>query len=122
MFQIIITSLLTPKTPSTIDMNIMKILISSTDRLSTLATSLQSKNELGELAFVPSGLHLVVNNYNPIQVTFGTYSSPIQVKASDNSAFSTNMQIEFLSNYMKFIKSPTILYLGNTEGSFQVGV
>lgn len=76
-------------------MNFIKILIAATNRLTTLATSIQSKNELGELTFLPSTLHLVVNNYNPIYITFGTYSTPINLKSSDNSPFSTNMQISF---------------------------
>ena len=46
-FQIMVTSLLTPKQPLTIDMNLIKILVCTTDRLTTLATSIQNKNQLG---------------------------------------------------------------------------
>ena len=44
LFKVMITSLLTPKAATTIDMNSMKIMISSSDRLSTFAASIQSRN------------------------------------------------------------------------------
>ncbi len=97
-FQIMITSLLTPKSAVTIDMNKLRIIVANSDRSSTLATSLQSRNQLGSLTFIPNSLHLVVNNYNSIYVTAGTYSTPIQIKPSDNSTFLTNMMIKFSSS------------------------
>ena len=116
-----ITSLLTPKTATTIDMNPMKVLIASSDRLSTIATSIQSRNELSSLTFVPNSLHLTVNNYNPIQLTAGTYSNPISIKPSDNSTFLTNMQLTFSSNQFTFDSNPTFLYLGNSQSTFTIG-
>lgn len=65
-FQIMLTSLLTPKSPVTIDMNSICITVASSDRLRTIATSVESRNELGSLTFLPNSLHLVVNSYNPI--------------------------------------------------------
>lgn len=97
VFQVMITSLLTPKQAVTIDMNKLRVMVATTDRSSTIATSLQSRNQLGSLSFVPNSLHLVVNNYNPIQTTAGTYSTPINIKPSDNSTFLTNMMIKFSS-------------------------
>jgi len=116
-----ITSLLTPQIPSTINMNSMRVLIASSDRLSTLATSIESRNQLGTLTFLPNSLHLVVNNYNMIHLTAGTYSNPISIVSSDNSTFLTNMMITFSSTQVSFNSNPTYLYLGNTGSSFTIG-
>lgn len=112
-FQIIITSLLTPVNTGTVDMNPLKLLISSSDRLTTIASSIQSKNQLGSLTFIPNALHLVVNNNNLISVTAGTYSNPIKINPSDNTAFVTNMRITFSSTQLTFNPNPTYMYLGN---------
>ena len=120
-FQIMITSLLTPKTPATIDLNPMKIFVAASDRLSTIATSIQSRNELGSLTFIPNTLHLTVNNYNPIQLTAGTYSTPITITASDNATFLTNMQLTLSSTQFTFISNPTFLYLGNSQSTVIIG-
>ena len=73
---------------------------------------------------MPSSLHLKVNDYNAIYITFGTYSAPIVIKSSDNSPFVTNMQINFKSLFtsMKFIDNPTYLYLGSSSATFQIGI
>ena len=116
-----ITSLLTPKQAVTIDMNKLRVMVATSDRSSTIATSLQSRNQLGSLAFVPNSLHLVVNNYSPIQITAGTYSTPISIKPSDNSTFLTNMMIKFSSLQLVENPNPVYLYLGNSFASFIVG-
>jgi hypothetical protein len=121
LFQIMITSLLTPKTPATIDMNAMKVVVASSDRLSTSAASTQSRNQLGSLTFLPNSLHLVVNGYLPIQMTAGTYSNPILINPSDNGTFLTNMQISFSSSQFSFHDSPTFLYLGNSHSTVRIG-
>jgi hypothetical protein len=118
-FQIIITSLLTPRTPGTINMNSLKILISSSDRTTT---TIQSKNQLLTLTYVPNALHLVVNNYNAISITSGTYSNAIQIRPSDSTTFLTNMMITFSSTQLVFNSNPTYLYLGNAFSSFVIGV
>ena len=120
-FQIMITSLLTPKTATSVDMNSMKVLVAASDRISTIATSLQSRNELGSLTFIPNTLHLTVNNHSPIQLTAGTYSNPIRINPSDNSTFLTNMQITFSSTQFSFDPNPTFLYLGNSFSTFTMG-
>ena len=61
-FQIIVTSLMTPQATATIDMNSMKVLVATSDRSTTIATSIQSKNQLSSLTFLPNALHLSVNN------------------------------------------------------------
>ena len=43
-FQIMITSLLTPTTATTIDMNSMRVMVASSDKLKTIAASIQSRN------------------------------------------------------------------------------
>jgi hypothetical protein len=121
-FQIIITSLLTPQTPGTINMNSLKLLVSNSDRTSTIAASTQSKNQLSSLTFITNTLHLVVNNYNPISITAGTYSNPIQISPSDNTTFMTNMMITFSSTQLTFNPNPTYMYLGNAGSSFIIGV
>lgn len=122
VFQIIITSLLTPTATGTINMNSMKVLISNSDRTTTIATSIQSKNQLSSLTFIPNSLHLVVNNYLPIQITAGTYSTPIMINPSDASTFLTNMMITFSSTQLAFNPNPTYMYLGNSYSSFIIGV
>jgi hypothetical protein len=121
-FQIIITSLLTPQATGSINMNSMKVLVSTSDRIGTIATSIQSKNQLSSLTFVPNSLHLVVNNYLPIQITAGTYSNPILISPSDNSTFLTNMMITFSSTQLTFNPNPCYMYLGNAVSSFIIGV
>ena len=121
-FQIIITSLLTPQTPSTIDMNSLKVIVAASDRLTTIATSIRSKNQLSSLTFVPNTLHLVVNNYLPISITAGTYSQPIKITPSDSSTFLTNMKITFSSTQFTFNPNPTYMFLGNSYSTFSIGV
>ena len=116
-----ITSLLAPKSAVTIDMNKLRVVVATSDRSSTIATSLQSRNQLGSLTFIPNSLHLVVNNYNPIYVTAGTYSTPIQIKPSDNSTFLTNMMIKFSSAQLVFSPNPLYLYLGNSFSTVIIG-
>ena len=113
-FQIMITSLLTPITASTISMNPLKVMVAASDKLSTIATSIESRNELGTLTFVPNSLHLAVNNYQAIQLTAGTYSNPIRINPSDNSSFLTNIRISFSSTQFTFNSNPTFLFLGKT--------
>ena len=43
-FQIMTTSLLTPITASTISMNSLKVMVAASDKLSTIATSIESRN------------------------------------------------------------------------------
>lgn len=121
-FQIIVTSLTTPQATGTINMNSMKVLVSTSDRSSTIAASIQSKNQLSSLTFVPNALHLSVNNYLPIQITAGTYSAPILIAPSDGSSFLTNMMITFSSTDLTFNPNPTYMYLGNSAASFVIGV
>ncbi len=120
-FQIMITSLLTPKSAVTVDMNQLRILVATSDRLATIATSIQSRNQLGSLTFIPNSLHLVVNNYFPITLTAGTYSSPILIKPSDNSTFLTNMMLTFSSTTLAFNPSPMYLYLGTSSSPVIIG-
>lgn len=116
-----ITSLLTPKSAVTIDMNKLRMMVVNSDRSKTIATTIQSRNQLGSLTFVPNSLHLVVNNYNSIEITAGTYSTPIQIKPSDNSTFLTNMMINFYSTQLVFSPNPVYLYLGNSFSSVIIG-
>lgn len=120
-FQIMITSLLTPKTTTTINMNSLRVMVASLDRLSTIASSLESRNQLGTLTFQPNSLHLVVNNYNPIQITAGTYCTPIKISSSDNLTFQTNMMITFSSTQLSFLSNPTYMYIGSSFSSFIIG-
>jgi len=116
-----ITSLVTGSSTSTINMNTMKVLVASSDRLTTYASSIQSRNQLSPLNFLPNSLHLVINNYNAIQITAGTYSNPIQISASDNNTFLTNMMITFSSTQLTINPNPVYLYLGNSGSTFLIG-
>lgn len=120
-FQIMVTSLQTPRTPATIDMNSLKVMVAAESRLTTIATSIRSRNQLSSMTFVPNSLHLVVNNYNPIELTAGTYSNPMLIKPSDSSTFLTNMLITFSSSTLLFLTNPTYMFLGNTQSSFLIG-
>jgi hypothetical protein len=116
-----ITSLVTGSSTAGINMNNMKVLVASSDRLTTYASSTQSRNQLSTLTFLPNALHLVINNYSPIQITAGTYSNPIQISASDNSTFLTNMMITFSSTQLTISPNPSYLYLGNSGATFIIG-
>ena len=82
-FDIKISSLPTPTSPAIIDMNKLKVLIASSDLTATSASSLQLHNLVGDIEFTPSTLHIVINNYQTISVTAGTYSVPIKIQPSD---------------------------------------
>jgi hypothetical protein len=120
-FQIMITSLLTPTADGVVDINKIKIVVASSDRLSTKAVSVDSRNRAAPMTFLPNSLHLVVNNYQHIQLTAGTYSSPIRINPSDNSTFLTNMMVSFTSAQLTFLSNPTYLYLGNSYSTVIIG-
>lgn len=113
---------MTPRNPGTIDMNQMSVFFASSNRLTTIATTTQTRNQLGSLTFIPNTLHLKINNYNQIMITAGTYSTPIKISPSDNTAFLTNMLISFSSNQLTFVSNPTYMYLGNYYSNFIIGV
>lgn len=120
-FQIMITSLMTPTTPGTVDINKIKVVVATSDRLSTVAVSINSRNRAATMTFQPNSLHLVVNNYQNIQLTAGTYSNPIRINPSDNSTFLTNMMVSFTSSTFTFLTNPTYLYLGNSYSNVIIG-
>ena len=68
-----------------------------------------------------SGLHIVINNYNTIQVTAGTYSDLVPVQPSTFTTFESNMKISFVSTALKFTPSPVYAYLGQEKATFKVG-
>lgn len=111
-FTIQISSLPTPTSPTTIDMNKLKVMVGNSDLSATTASSLRLHNLVGDIEFVPSALHIVINNYQTIQVTAGTYSLPIKIQPSDFSTFVSNMKITFVSDALDFKDSPTFMYLG----------
>lgn len=120
-FSIKISSLPIPTNPSSVDMNKLRIIITTANRLGTTASSLQLHNLVKSSSFTPSSLHIVINNYTTIQVTAGTYSLPILIQPSDFSNFVSNMQIKFVSDALAFGGSPAYIYLGQTSGTFSVG-
>jgi hypothetical protein len=62
-FTIDISSLPTPKSQMTIDMNKIIFFLTPADRLKTLASSLQLHNQVTTISFSNQELHLVINNY-----------------------------------------------------------
>ena len=120
-FQLLISSLPTPSSPVSIDMNKLRVMVATSDRLGTIAASLQLHNQVGEMEFVPTDLHIVINNYQTIVVTAGTYSLPVKIQPSDFSTFVSNMQITFVSNAITFKESPTNLFLGQEHSTFSIG-
>lgn len=119
-FSIEISSLPTPKSAITIDMNKMSIVLAPNSRTTTKASSLQLHNQVSTLSFVSSELHLVINNYQPIQLTAGTCSNPIKIEGSDYNKFMSNIRVQFISNSLTFDMNPLSLYLGDKEGYFVV--
>lgn len=65
-FTIEIASLPTPKNVITIDMNKLKVIIASSDKSTTIASTLQLHNQASSISFTQSGLHLAINNDNMI--------------------------------------------------------
>lgn len=120
-FVVKISSLPNPTTPTTVDMNKLKVMTVTSDMSGTTAASIQLHNLVGDLVFLPSALHIVVNNYQTIQVTAGTYSLPIKIEPSDFSSFSSNIKITFVSNALNFKDSPTFASLGKDSATFTVG-
>lgn len=120
-FKIKVTSLLTPKNAVTINMNLMKVFVASSDKITTIASSIQSKNQLSSLTFIPNTLYVSVNNGNVIQVTAGTYSNPIQLAPSDGNYIQTNMMITFSSTQLTFSPNPTYMYIGDYYSTFIIG-
>ena len=121
IFSIKISSLPTPSTTGSVDMNKIRIMATTTDRLGTTAATIQLHNLVRSISFIPSALHIVINNYTTIQVTAGTYSLPILIQPSDFGAFVSNMKISFVSDALGFGGSPAYMYLGDSFGTFSVG-
>ena len=63
----------------TIDMNKMVIILTPAAKTSTKASSLQLHNQVTTKAFVTNELHLVINNYQSIQLTAGTSTNLIKI-------------------------------------------
>jgi hypothetical protein len=120
IFSIKISSLPTPSLPISVDMNKLRIMATTADRLGTTAASIQLHNLVNSITFLPSSLHIVINNYTTIQVTAGTYSLPILIQPSDFNTFVSNMAISFVSDALAFGGS-SYIYLGDTAGKFIVG-
>lgn len=121
LFSIKISSLPTPSVAGSVDMNKLRIMAATVDRLGTTAASLQLHNLVNSITFIPSALHIVINNYTTILVTAGTYSLPILIQPSDFGVFVSNMKISFVSDALAFGGSPAYMYLGDTSGTFSVG-
>lgn len=119
-FSIEISSLPTPKSPISIDMNKMSIVLAPNSRITTKASSLQLHNQVSTLSFVTSELHLVINNYQPIQLTAGTCSNEIKIEGSDHNKFLSNIRVQFISSSLTFNPNPLSLYLGDKEGYFVI--
>lgn len=121
MFAIKISSLPTPSVPGPVDMNKLRIMAVTSDRLAVTSASLQLHNLVNSITFTPSTLHIAINNYQTIAVTAGTYSLPILIQPSDFTTFVSNMRISFVSDALAFRGSPAYIYLGESSGSFSVG-
>ena len=63
IFSLKISSLPTPSVPLTVDMNKLRITAATADRLGTTAASIQLHNLVSSITFIPSSLHIVINNY-----------------------------------------------------------
>ena len=95
-------------------MNKIKVMVSSSNQLTTTAASLQRHNLVSDMKFIAAGLHIVINDYKTIEVTAGTYSLPILIKPSSGTTFSSNMKISFVSesNALSFSPATIFGYLG----------
>lgn len=96
-------------------------MIATSDNLSTTASSIQLHNTVGNMSYVQSNLHIVINRYNTVQVTAGTYCSPIKIEPSDYTYFVTNMQISFVSDVLTFMGMPVYGYYGDDHELFRIG-
>lgn len=112
VFSIKISSLPIPTNPGAVDMNKLRIMAATSDRLGTTAATLQLHNLVQSSTFTPSTLHIVINNYQTISVTAGTFSLPILIQPSDFTTFVSNMKISFVSDALGFSGSPAYIYLG----------
>jgi len=99
----------------------MKVIVASPDKLTTIASSIQSKNQLSTMTFIPNTLYVSVNSGNVIQVTAGTYSNPIQLVPSDGNYIQTNMMITFSSTQLTFSPNPAYMYIGDYYSTFIIG-
>jgi hypothetical protein len=115
-FFIELSSLPTPKFPISIDMNKIIIVVTPLTKTTTKASSLQLHNQVSTLTFTTSELHLVINNYLPIQLQAGTCSSPIKIEPSDHNNFMSNIKVQFISSSLTFSPNPVSLYLGDNAG------
>lgn len=119
-FTIDISSLPTPKSQMTIDMNKIIFFLTPADRSRTLASSLQLRNQVTTISFSNNELHLVINNYQAIQLTAGTSTNLIKIEASDRKTFMSNIRVQFISPVLKFEPNPLSLYIGDTAGYFRI--
>lgn len=112
LFSVKISSLPTPSVAGSVDMNKLRVMAATSNRMATTAASLQLHNLVKNLVFIPSTLHIVINNYNTITITAGTYSTPILIQPSNFGTFVSNMKISFVSDALGFSGSPAYIYLG----------
>jgi len=119
-FTIEMSSLPTPKSTISIDMNKMIFILTPSSKTTTKASSLQLHNQVNDRAFTTTELHLVINNYQPIQLTAGTSTTSVKIESSDHTSFQSNIKVQFISSSLTFSPNPLSLYIGDTAGYFTI--
>jgi hypothetical protein len=86
-----------------------------------LAASSKLTNQASSLTFVSLARSIVVNGGQPILLTYGTYSLPIEVKPSSGTQFETNMELTLSAAGLTFVPAVLEVGVGQSVVTFRVG-
>lgn len=120
-FDIEFPSLPTPKVAGSVKMSEMIGFITPSNKKSILAASTMAGNSAPILTFTADPRYLSFNHDNTIDITAGTYSQLVDITASDNNPFLTNIVVNISSPGFVFEPASVFLKLGDSKAQFRVG-
>jgi hypothetical protein len=91
------------------------------NKKSIIAASSIAGNSAPIITFTADPRYISFNRDNTIPITAGTYSELIDISASDNNTFLTNIVVNLTSSGFIFDPPQVFLKLGDIKGQFRVG-
>jgi hypothetical protein len=101
-------------------MSEMIVFITPNNKKSIIAASSIAGNSAPIITFTADPRYLSFNLDNTIHITAGTYSQLIDITASDNNTFLTNIVVNLTSTGFTFDPPQVFLKLGDIKGKFRV--
>lgn len=97
------------------------VTVTPSSKLSVYSASSVQGNSAPLLTFIQNTKYISFNHDQTIVVTAGTYSAPIPITTNDNSAFLSNINVNFTSTGFTFLPSSVFLPIGKLSSSFVIG-